>query len=417
MDDLIAQIIRHQREAEALFSVCVMSDPDRARHDYGYLSPNIFKDAALRDYWTRVLVGEEPTKAAIDAGMLHTLAGKMAEVPSTLEIGSYALVIQDDDYLIRITEAANSLINQVQQREVDAVMDTIREMANNLPAGAVAHPDAADTHLEFSSMVDEKESFVIMTGIRPLDQALGGLDLGMMSVLAARPSMGKSSLAYQIAEHVAATKKRVLYLALEQRKRQLWAKRVCGLTGIDYRKIKLMTLDDAERQRLKECSETLMEKYQGYLIIEDYPTQTLKTIWQAAAEIHPDLIICDHMGLITYDDENEVKALGKISMTTKIIAKQFNLHFMNVYQLSRKTEGREDKRPGMADLRGSGEIEQNADFVMFLYRDDYYSAPVPNRITSKTELNIEKNRDGVRHIRVNLQYHLHEQYFYPEAKL
>lgn len=419
MDDdlnLDVSLIRHQREAEGNFAACVLLGPEGVVEEFGWLSPDEFIDNDIRDFWAKVITGVDIQKAALDTGTLYKLIGKANDNQlQYYQKGNFAQVIAEDIYLRGLANHTKGLAGAIVDRDISESMELVRKMAQEIPATAREFPTAVDAHLDFVAGMEEDPQ-VIYTGIPNLDTAMGGLERGTLNLLAARPSMGKTAAGYQIAEHNAEKGYTALYISLEMKKRQLWMRRACGIAEIESRVYKAGRLTDEQKQKLIDISNNLVAKYSDRLVIIDSVPFSTKNIWQAVAEVRPDLLVVDHMGLIQRPGANEVQELGAISWAGKMIAKQFNCAVLYLYQINRGVEARDNKRPEMSDLRGSGEIEQNADTVSFLFRQDYYQEPKPGQIVSETEWIVSKNRDGVRNIRVHLEYHLKRQVFYAKAQ-
>ena len=411
---LIEKIITHQRQAEISFCACVFMGENVAEQ-FGWLSPDKFRDIGAREYWAKCITGLEPTKAAIDCGIMARLVGQMNDLmltPSQAE--AFAQTISDDCFLVSVCQKNDQLATKLFKRDTAEAMAIIQAMAQEIPANAREYPTAVDAHLDFVSGLDDDPQ-VIYTGIPNLDTALGGFERGTLNILAARPSMGKSAGGYQIAEYNADHAYTALYISLEMKRRQLWMRRACGIAEIDSRLYKARRLTDEQKEQLIRISNELVDKYAERLVIIDAVPQDVKSIWQAVAEVRPDILIVDHLGLVARPGDNDVTELGALTWGLKMMAKQFNCAALVLYQLSRSNTKRDNKRPVMADLRGSGMIEENADTISFLHRDDYYEDPQPGQIVSPTEWIVDKNRDGVRNIRVKLEYHLKRQLFYAQA--
>ena len=411
--DLEAQLIAHQREAEINFAACSFMFQGDLQQGYGWLSPENLLDLEIKSFWQKILVGDDVYKAAIDAGIFNRLGRRVAEnnyYPSELNV--FAQVISEDVYLRKLAVDSRNLAKAINERSINAGLDAIRQLAQEVPSTKHEYPKAVDAHIDFMIGLEDDPQ-VIYTGISNLDLAMGGLERRTMNMLAARPSMGKTAAAYQIAEHNAEKGLKALYISPEMNKRQLWMRRVCGLAGVESRVYKAGKLTDEQKRQMADISGELVEKYGNRLTIIDTAPITMQDIWQAASEVRPDILIVDHMGLIYREHKNEVSELGELSWQGKVIAKQFNCASLFLYQINRDAEKRDNKRPSMSDLRGSGEIEQNIDTCSFLYRDDYYEDPIPGQTVSKTEWIIDKNRDGARNVRVNLNYHLKKQAFFP----
>jgi replicative DNA helicase len=215
------------------------------------------------------------------------------------------------------------------------------------------------------------------TGLVDLDKLIGGLAPGDLCVLAARPGMGKSALAGTIAHNIAREprRKRVLFFSLEMTKAQLIARWLAGDTGISTERQRAGSLTLPDWQRFIEAGTNLKELT---IFVDDQPRLSVAQMRQRARRMRRrhglDLIIVDHLQLIRIGGRIESRRIeiGEASGTLKALAKELGVPVLLLSQLNRNVENREDKRPMLADLRESGDIEQDADVVMFLFREEYY---------------------------------------------
>lgn len=225
---------------------------------------------------------------------------------------------------------------------------------------------------------EEEPQKGVHTGLRDLDRLLGGLKPSDLIVLAGRPSSGKSTLGMQIAEHVALTGNVVVF-SLEMSGRQL-----------GYRMFKY------HENRVGK-SEAISHLYNNLgMHIEERSSVSLGHIISKCREIKRkkglDLLVIDYLQLITATGENRTQQIGMISRGLKSIAKEFSIPVIALSQLSRKVEDRADKRPIMSDIRESGDIEQDSDVILFIYRDEYYNQNSDDK--GLAEIICRKNRNG-----------------------
>lgn len=271
--------------------------------------------------------------------------------------------------------------------------------------------NAWEAGFAFLELLDNLEGRSIRTGIAPLDDATGGLERQTLTILAARPSMGKSTLAWQIARNVASQRMKAIFFSLEVSIPSMWAKAACGVCGLRWKDIRSGEARQDDLDRLVEATASLMQRYDEYLLIDDR-VSTSKTIWAAVEKHKPDLVVVDHLRLVADNGDNENNRLGEISQRLKDMAKTFNCQVLCLAQLNRNVENREDKRPILADLRESGKIEENADQILMLYRDDYYDQTEGKfKKTQPTELLIRKFRDDIMNNRITLTFDAQHQWF------
>lgn len=282
---------------------------------------------------------------------------------------------------------ADRLVSEARDQVVsrDGSVKTIREACRELAQ-----------HIE--KMTESScELMGISCGFEELDRKLSGLVPQDMLIVAARPSMGKTALAMAMAEHVAtsASQHKVHVFSLEMSARSLAARMVSSAANLPMKKVmqaKLHTDEDWMRlnsgiSRLIENDNILIDETSG-IHIDEIRARARK----AKREFGTTLIIVDYLQIITSSARSETEQITDISKKLKGIAKELNVPIVVLSQLSRGVERREDKRPMMSDLRGSGAIEQDADVIMFIYRDDYYNPD--SEMKGTAEIIIAKHRQG-----------------------
>jgi len=243
------------------------------------------------------------------------------------------------------------------------------------------------------------------TFIAPLDIALGGgLNLGTQTIVMSRPGMGKTALLCQIADEVSYHGGVVVFGSKEMSKRELLDRMAARRAKVNLQRWRQSGSTEDERARMSEALVHLMHR--TTLFIDDKRTQTTGEFWAECARVKDitagrlDLIIADHLRLFSDTADNETHRLGRISWAFKQMAGEMECRSIMAAQLSRGVEGQADKRPDLKDLRDSGEIEENADNVIGIYREKYYD-PKANMLA---ELLIRKCRDGARGDKAELVY-------------
>jgi replicative DNA helicase len=240
----------------------------------------------------------------------------------------------------------------------------------------------------------------IRTGFYDLDRMTAGLQKGDLIVLAARPSMGKTAFALNIAEHVAVQEGLpVAVFSMEMGASQLALRVVGSLGRIDQQHLRTGRLRDDEWERLPEAASKLSE---APMFIDESPGLNPAELRARARRLARQyggtlgLIVIDYLQLMSgssnSSDENRATVLGEISRGMKGLAKELQCPVLALSQLNRSVETRPDKRPMMSDLRESGAIEQDADVIMFIYRDDYYNKD--SKEPGVAEIVLAKQRNG-----------------------
>ena len=237
----------------------------------------------------------------------------------------------------------------------------------------------------------------IPTGFVDLDRMTGGLNNSDVIILAARPAMGKTAFALNLVLNAAKEKKAVLVFSLEMGADQLYRRLLCMEAGIEQEKLKNGYLDDEDWNKYTLGTSTLANTE---IFVADLPNTNILEIRSYARKMKSrgqlDLIVIDYLQLINggmkSNEDSRQQEISNISRALKSLARELDVPIVALSQLSRAVEGRMDKRPMLSDLRESGAIEQDADIVAFLYREDYYIPNTENK--GITELIIAKHRSG-----------------------
>ena len=236
----------------------------------------------------------------------------------------------------------------------------------------------------------------LSTGLRDLDTKINGLNKSDLLLIAARPAMGKTSFALNIGLNVAKRyASTVAIFSLEMSREQLAMRLLSGESFVDSQKLMTGKLEEEEWTKLAMASAALS---QTDIRVDDNPAITVAEMNAKLRRVEDlGLVIIDYLQLMTGSgyskaSENRVQVVGEISRSLKIMAKELNVPVICLSQLSRAVESRQDKRPIMSDLRESGAIEQDADAILFLYRDDYYNENSEEK--NVAECIVAKNRHG-----------------------
>ncbi|MDD2891389.1 MAG: replicative DNA helicase [Candidatus Gracilibacteria bacterium] len=250
---------------------------------------------------------------------------------------------------------------------------------------------------EFAEIHENPQSAndgLVHTGFKSLDGKIGGFKPGDMIILAARPSMGKTALALNVAQHIGETGKNVAVFSLEMSKEQLTDRLICATMGVDSWKLNKGELEDEEFQRMGDALERLSK---ANIYIDDSAGGNLLEIKSKARRLKMesglDFIVIDYLQLMSAGNPmNRVQEISDISRGIKSLARELGVPIMALSQLSRAVESRVSKEPILSDLRESGSIEQDADVVLMIYREDYYDEFTENK--GITNVFVRKNRNG-----------------------
>ena len=346
--------------------------------------------------------------AAGGLGYLNSLA---QYVPSASNIRRYAEIVRERSILRKLVKASDEIATAAfnpKGRAVDKILDeaeqkifNIGEEGSRMKQGFQSMDSLVVDLLDrVQEMADNPNDITgVPTGFHDLDKMTSGLQPGDLVVLAARPSMGKTAFAINIAEHVALNEGLpVAVFSMEMGAAQL-AVRVVGSIGrVDQGHLRTGKLTDEEWPRLTEAIERLRTVS---LHIDENPGLTPSELRANSRRLARQcgklgLIVVDYLQLMSgssgSDGDNRATELGEISRGLKMLAKELQCPVIALSQLNRGVEQRTDKRPMMSDLRESGAIEQDADIIMFIYRDDYYNKD--SKDPGVAEIIIGKQRNG-----------------------
>lgn len=405
------QAERQRFEVEWLFAGCAYAIPEQAQ-SYSWLKPSMIADRQVSAFWAMLLETGNKTQAAAESGTIDRLSKSAQAGP----IGEYAAQIARFGYLSDVTKALRDVQKFSEIGDVSKVQQIIGQLSDIGPNSSAAPQTATDGLMELSaSLADERD--VIKTKIQNLDAQIGGLERKTLSLIAARPSVGKTTLAFQIARNVAMSKKRALIFSLEVAAIKLWRKAALGIAEVSAADIMTGRISQDILDRLSsEIIPSMADAYGDNLLVYD-GLASLETIWQMTKKVAPDLVVIDLLDYIDEKADSQVLRLGNISKSLKKLAKNANCHVMGIHQLNRQVEGRENKMPQLSDLRDSGHLEQDADLVLMPYRPDYYEITDSKKRYSETHLLIRKNRDGGSGVPVALFFDLLHQWFYRREEL
>ncbi len=333
------------------------------------------------------------------------LASLVNSVPSAAHATYYAGIVRKKGTLRRLISSASEITNLAfaEEGEIEDILDNAEQKLFNISQQHLQQnfiPISAVLHESFDR-IDELHRNAgalrgIPTGFVDLDKKLGGLQKSDLVILAARPSMGKTSLALDILRYVAVhTKTPVGIFSLEMGKDQLVDRLLASESDVDLWKIRTGQLTDEDFSKLGDAMGLLSE---APIFIDDTAGGNIMEIRTKARRLQMEnklgLIIVDYLQLMAgRSQENRVQEVSEISRSLKILARELNVPVLALSQLSRGVENRPDKVPQLADLRESGSIEQDADVVMFIYREDMYKGADSSR-PNVAEVHIKKHRNG-----------------------
>ncbi len=331
-------------------------------------------------------------------------------VPSISRVSEYCEIVKEKFLLRSLIIASREVIDEASSPNdnVDKLIDSAEQRIFDIRDDKKVKGLERINHviletfdrLDMLNSPDSDAYKALPTGISSLDKTITGLNRSDLILLAARPGMGKTSFALNIARHVAVkAKKRVAFFSLEMSKEQL-ASRLLSTEGlIEGTKLRTGKLSGDEWTRLIEAGD-ILSKTEMYL--DDTPGITVPEMKAKIRRLRSvDLIIIDYLQLMKASRriDNRVQEISEITRNLKIMAKEFNVPVITLSQLSRASEQRAEHEPQLSDLRDSGSIEQDADIVLFLYREGYYQSTKSGNNPENIDLNsgqciVAKNRHG-----------------------
>ncbi|GAA0071863.1 replicative DNA helicase [Clostridium sardiniense] len=327
-----------------------------------------------------------------------------SSVPTTANLASYIQIVQEKSTLRKLIKASTSIIEESynKQGEVENVLDAAEKRIFDIaekrttsdfePLNQVLERGFIEIERLFNN---KGEITGVGSGFMDLDAKTSGFQKGDMVLIAARPSMGKTTFALNIAEHVALREgKSVVVFSLEMSKEQLAYKLLCSEANVDMLKLRTGALDDKDWENIARATGPLSK---ARIYIDDTAGVSVMEMRSKCRRLKMeygiDLILIDYLQLMSgSSSESRQQEVSEISRSIKALAKEMECPVIALSQLSRAPEQRADHRPMLSDLRESGSIEQDADLVMFLYRDEYYNKETEEKNVG--ECIIAKQRNG-----------------------
>lgn len=344
-----------------------------------------------------------------EVGGAAGLAELVNAVPTAIHVAHYAEIVRQKSVLRRILKAGQKIseLGYEEDKEVGEVLDQAEKALFE-----VSHEQLKDNFMPISDILAgsfdridrlHREKGIlrgVTTGFKDLDSKLSGFQNSDLIILAARPSMGKTALALNMALNAAVKGKTpVGFFSLEQSKEQLVDRLICAQAMVDGWKLRTGNLSEDDFPAIGMAMGTLAE---APIFIDDSPMLTTLDIRTRARRLKADhnlgLIIIDYLQLVSggsksgYGENNRVQEVSEISRGLKALARELDVPVLALAQLSRAVESRDKKTPMLSDLRDSGSIEQDADVVMFIYREDYYDRETERK--GITDILIRKHRNG-----------------------
>lgn len=405
--ELAKKCIQYQKQ----FVASAFSQPDIAYGEYAYISSDIFTDKTSRDFWEEFLKnGGDAQSAADRVNIFGNLTSYINNTPDIDRIDIYAENLVKYSQLVELGRKATDILRLVSEEDADGALEKAGAMIDGHSSSRSNAKEISEVADKFNETIEAKWDG-LKTGIVALDKAIGCLVRQDCSVWASRTSVGKTTVIWQISRYCAESKKRVLYVSTESSAADLWARSACGLAGVSWVDVISNRATIEQKEEIKTMSKKLSSMYDGFLYIDD-DSDTLAEIHKSIAHVRPDLIVLDHLDELSIPAayaKSKIVWLGEALKYMRRLAKKYDAHVAVVHQLNRGVEDRENHRPVLSDLRGSGDLEQKADEVFMLYREDVYSeTPIMSDVVPM-EIWVRKTRMTKRDVAVNVDYDLKRQ--------
>lgn len=432
-NDLIQRVPPNNKEAEQSVLGSILLRPEALIEALEYVTADSFYQHAHKLIFTAMMELNEADQGIDvvtvknilddknqldDIGGVSYLADLASIVPTAANVVYYAKIVADKALLRRLITTATDIVAQSyedQDNDVNSILDAAERQIMNVGEDQAGNgfkkiSDVLNATIEDIDQRAQEDSSVtgLSTGYAELDKVTAGLHPDELVILAARPGVGKTAFALNVAENVAVhTPTTVAIFSLEMGAEQLASRLLCAQGSIDANDLRTGNLNDEEWKNLVVATGILSRTS---IYIDDTPGIKMAEIRAKCRRLAKEtgnlgLIIVDYLQLIEgTGQENRQQEVSVISRQLKRLAKELHVPVIALSQLSRGVEQRQDKRPLLSDIRESGSIEQDADVVAFLYRDDYYndesdsdnSEDVVDTNAGEVEVIISKNRSGPR---------------------
>lgn len=436
----------HSLEAEKTVLGALLLDPEAVVKVTDFLLPQDFYDPVFREIYQAMFdlyMSHEAidfitvsnkladSKAVQAIGGSAFLAELASSVPTSSHVYQYGQIVKAKALNRNVIEAGRKIVGLGYETDrpipeiLDEVEKTIFQITNAFLKEKFVHirdvlDERYEKFAELHASPDDGAMKGVPTGFSALDTKLSGFQPSDLVILAARPSMGKTSLAMNMAVNAAIKyKKTVGIFSLEMSKEQLVDRLFASMLGVDSWKLQRGKLDDSDFQNMGPIMDELSK---ANIFIDDSSASSMPEFRTKARRLQMehglDMLVIDYLQLMSTNNANyagnRVQEISEISRTIKQIARELHIPIVALSQLSRAVEARPDKSPQLSDLRESGSIEQDADIVMMMYREDYYNEDSDRQ--GITDIFIRKHRNGPTG-RVELLFKKEQMRFYDIDKV
>lgn len=411
----------HDAEAELSVLGCVLLDNEALHAVLEVLRPGDFYRQAHNTLFGAMLqISErqepidiitlsaelEAMKALEQVGGVEYLSMLVDAVPTSANAQYYARIVKETALRRSIIHKASEIVEEAltTRGDIGAFLDSVEQRIFQVSeqrarSGFVRVADVVkDSIKRVEHLYINQDQFTgCPSGFLDLDEMTSGFQSSDLIILAGRPSMGKTSLALSVVEHVGLElQKNVAVFSLEMSKEQIVTRILCAVAQVSNSRVRSGKLGESDFPRLVDAASKIA---QSSIFIDDTPAISVLEMRAKARRLHREsplsLVVVDYLQLMkgsSRTSERREQEISEISSSLKALAKELNIPVIALSQLNRSVEARQDKRPMMSDLRESGAIEQDADIISFVYRDEVYHPDTPDK--GVAELIIAKHRNG-----------------------
>ena len=421
LEDLLTRQMPHSLEGEQAVLGSMLIDPGCVKDVMDKLRPSDFYLRQNREIFETIysmfsyakpidgitVCGEMQKAGLYDENTTRSYLAQLMEItPTSANVMEYVEIVRSKALLRGVAQVASEITAMVQEGvgEAGEILEAAEQKIYAIRRGQSAQdmvplrqvlPDVLDRLSEMSESEDHLPG--LSTGLSAVDQKITGLNRSDLILLAARPGMGKTSMALNMALNVARSSKRtVAIFSLEMSREQLAMRLLSSEALVENTRLKTGNLREADWEKIAEAA-TILNRLD--VRIDDNPLLTVADMNAKCRRLDDlALVVIDYLQLMTSaggksgGGENRQQVVSDMSRMLKLMAKELDVPVICLSQLSRANEKRDDKRPMLSDLRESGSIEQDADIVLFLYRDDYYNEDSEKH--NVAECIVAKNRHG-----------------------
>jgi len=406
-------LTKARSDIEWSFILCAISDTKRAVTEHGGLPSSVFSNERLGKFWDLLKKHGDAITASNEIS--PTFYAEIISVTSNLtvvttRIDEYSKMLWRGLYSSDMLTQARKMIEAAMKLDANACYEIALEASKVPPLDNIIIDSLGTISDGYKEQLDRPIKG-IPSGFAKLDKLIGYLQNGTLTLLAARPGVGKTTFVAQVARQIAISGYNVALFSLEMSKERLWERMVSSMVEIPVIEIRRRSISKDDMVRIKNESDRLAEQCSRYLTIID-DCYTPSTIISTCFKLSPDIIIIDHLDeMIKPRGVEENMWRSEYLKEIRDFSKKHPFAILCAAQLNRELEKREDKVPKLSDLRWDGGIEQVIDICLMLHRDDYFDTAGSNLTKVSSELWIRKNRDGPNNIKIPLLYNLRSQWY------